>query len=158
MKWQEVETEFEYDGGLLDLYIMETDVQMWQKALNCLRTSPYPLTYTVEGEQAELPADVEAIFRQRQEADAFLSIDINGIRVNCFFFVEEQIEFDIDPREINTEARFGYLCEFIQRMGHGLGRSMILTPESCGREEELIIIRYLPMTDQFEYTPGRRYY
>ena len=158
MDWQEVKAEFEWDGSLRDLYIMETDVQLWQKAFDCLRTSPYSLTYTVDGEQAELPADVESIFRKRHEASAFLSIDVNDIRVNCFFFIEEQIEFDIDPREINTEARFGYLCEFIQRMGRGLVRSVILTSETSGREEKSVIIRYLPMTDQFEYTPGRRYY
>lgn len=157
MNWQEVKADFEYDGSLLDLYILDTDVQTWQKLLDCLRTNAYPLTYTVEGEQVALPVDVETVFCKRQKASAFLDIDVHGIRVNCHFFVQEQIKLDIDPREVNTETQFGHLCEFVQRIGRGLGRCVILTPETCGQEEEMAILRYLPTTDRFKYTPLCRY-
>lgn len=153
MNWQDVEAEFEWDGSLRDLYVLETDRETWQKALDFLRTSAYPLSYFVDGEGAELPAEVAAIFSRRSATSPLLSVDVYGIHINCHFFVEEQIEFDVDPREVNDEARFGHLCEFIQRLGQNLGRSVILTPETSGHEEQEVIIRYLPMDDHFEYTP-----
>ena len=153
MNWQEVKAEFKYDGSLRDLYILDADMQTWQRALDWLRTSSYPLSYTIEKEQVELPADAGAIFSKRLEASPLLSVDVQGIRINSHFFIAEQIEFDIDPREVNNEAQFGHLCEFMQRLGQHLGQSVILTPETSGREEEEVILRYSPIRDQFTYTP-----
>ena len=150
MNWQEVESVFEWDGSLLDLYVLNTDIEDWQSALDFLRTSGYPLFYAVNNIIAELPTDVAAIFRVHEEANVWLRIDASGITILCHFFTDEEIEFDIDPREVSNEEQFGYLCGFVRGLGQYLNRSVILTPEST---QETVIIRYLPSEDQFVYTP-----
>lgn len=154
MNWHDVEAEFEWDGSLLDLYVPEADIGTWQRALDILRASPYPLSYTVDNGEVALPAEVKAIFSKRLEANTMLSIDVQGIRINCHFFDEGEIEFDIDPREINNETQFGHLCAFIQLIGQGLGKNVALTPENSGYEAQEVVIRYLTIGDEFEHVPA----
>lgn len=153
MDWPQIKAEFEWDGSLRDLYVLDTDAILWQKALDFLRATGHPLTYLEDGAETDLPAEVAHIFRRRLEAGTLLSADVRGLRINCHFFTQEQIEFDIDPREISDEVWFGHPCEFIRGIGRSLARSVLLTPEMSGGEEEKIILRYLPASDEFQYTP-----
>lgn len=155
MNWQHVKAEFEYDGSLRDLYILETDMETWQRLLEFLRVSSYPLTYAVDSNEAGLPANVAYIFRKRQETGVWLKIDVKGIQVLCHFFTEEEIEFDVDSREIDSETRFNHLCDFMRELGQHLSRSVIMTPES---NEKMVIIRYLPIDDRFVYSPAGIYH
>ena len=153
MDWQQVAAEFEWDGSLRDLYVLDTDAAVWQEALDFLRAAGYPLTYSEDSVETELPTEVAVILRRRLEKHTMLSVDVQGIHIACHFFYAGEIEFDIDPREVSDEARFGHLCEFIRGVGKRLGRSVILTPEMCGGREDEAIIRYLPADDRFVYTP-----
>src|SRR5438094_9223626 len=103
MDWQRVETEFEWDGSLRDLYILDADVEVWQRVVDTLRSSEYPCCYRVDGNECPLPEDVEDIFKKRHEASFLLSIDAESILLNCHFFAEEEVEFDLDPRELDAE-------------------------------------------------------
>ncbi len=44
------------------------------------------------------------------------AIDLGGVQANCQFFAEEEIEFDIDPREVQTEQTVGRLSEVTGRI------------------------------------------
>jgi len=85
LNWQELKTEFEWDGSLCDLYILDTDVEIWQRMLDVLRASGYPLHYTIDHEQIDLPTDVGVIFNKRLEGSPMLSIEVHGININCHF-------------------------------------------------------------------------
>ncbi len=45
LDWQQVKTEFEWDGGWRDLYILNADIGVWQSVIDALRSSDYPLLY-----------------------------------------------------------------------------------------------------------------
>lgn len=79
-----------------------------------------------------------------------LRIGVESLTINCHFFMEDQIEFDVYPPEITTEAHFNHLCQFMRLLGQGLGKSVDLTPEST---EEQIILKYVPEQDEFRYRP-----
>lgn len=150
MDWQEIKSEFEYDGFLLDLYIQQTDVDAWQKALDLLRSSPHQLCFLRDGEEAPLPHEAKDILAARQEAGTLLRVGVESLTISCHFFTKEQIEFDVYPPEISTETHFSHLCQFMRLLGHGLGKDVDLTPEN---EEEQIILKYFSEQDMFRYRP-----
>jgi hypothetical protein len=82
-----------------------------------------------------------------------MSIEVDGILINCHFFTEQEIEFDIDPREITSEEKLSKVFEFMQRIGRLLQKEVIMTPENCQRE---IVFRYVPETNKIEYIPARK--
>jgi hypothetical protein len=141
MNWQEIKSEFEYEGSLLDLYIQQTDSDDWQKALDLIRSSPYRLCYMRDSQEAPLPHEAKSVLAPRQEASPFLRIGVESLTINCHFFIEEQIEFDVYPPEITTEAHFSYLCQFMRLLGQGLNKSVDLTPENT---EDQIILKICP--------------
>lgn len=122
---------FEVDGSLRDLYVLHTTIADWQMLLDHLKAAPYRISYTLDGNVAELPAQVGDIFAARHLSAPLLSILLEGMQLNCHFFTAEQIEFDLDPRQVTTEARYEALLRFIVDLGHVLGRRLILTEENA---------------------------
>lgn len=49
-----------------------------------------------------------------------LSIHFGKIKVNCYFFLSEQIEFDIDPKEVNSIGDFELIEKFMTSISETL--------------------------------------
>jgi len=150
MNWNQYKKEFEWDGSYRDLYILDTDLSHWQRVINFLRGSEYRITFKVDNEVAALPEDVAEIFRKRNETSILLTIEVDGIFINCHFFTEDEIEFDIDPREIKNEEKLNQLFEFMKKTGGLLEKEVRLTPENY---QEGIIFKYVAETNRIEYIP-----
>jgi hypothetical protein len=96
-----------------------------------------------------LAADILAM---RPTASVLLSIDVDGIRINFHFFTENEIEGDLDPREIDSDERLGKLLRFLRTVGQGLSREVRLTPENCS---DTVLLAYSPREDAWRCThPG----
>jgi hypothetical protein len=93
---------------------------------------------------------VADIFQRRNERSVFMTIDIEGIFLNCHFFTEEEIEFDLDPGEVNGEEKLEQLFKFMQLIGALLQKEVILTPENM---QEIAIFSYKPGTGKIEFMP-----
>ncbi|MES9685390.1 hypothetical protein ABWK22_21315, partial [Gottfriedia acidiceleris] len=52
------------------------------------------------------------------------------IMFNCCFFSYTEIEFDIDPKEINSETDVKIVFEFMRKISMVLGKESIITAES----------------------------
>jgi len=59
-----------------------------------------------------------------------LGINLEEVRLNCHFFGELEIEFDVRPKDVDTEARARLLLNFMHGLGHALGRPVHLTEEN----------------------------
>ncbi len=68
------------------------------------------------------------------------------LSINCHFFTTEEIEFDIDPREITGESDFQALTEFMRFVGLKLSRRVALTPE--GGPDEMLL-EYDPISENW---------
>jgi hypothetical protein len=62
------------------------------------------------------------------------------MQINCFFFWEGEIEFDLAPREVNSDERLNQLLDFMRRLGRLLHKDVALTEESW---QELEYLRYV---------------
>jgi hypothetical protein len=151
MNWNQYQKEFEWDGSYCDLYILDTDLSHWQKVVDFLRVSEYRITFKVDNQLAALPEDVAEIFHKRNETGVLLTIEVDGLFINCHFFTEDEIEFDLDPREISSEEKLSHLFLFMKKTGGHLQKEVRLTPEN---HQEGVIFKYVAETNRIEYIPS----
>lgn len=87
-------------------------------------------------------------FAVRDKANPVLRISIADIVIVCHFFTTDEIEFDIDPRKITSQAALDGLLGFLRQVGDTVDRPVILTYES---DEQHPFISYDPNRREFEY-------
>lgn len=141
--------EFEWDGSLRDIYVLETTIEDWQRLYSVLR-SRYDLKYLVDLESRPLPDAIEEAFSTQQVASPLLQFIVAGMTVNAHFFTTRQIELDIDPREVSSEVRLGELLDVLRLIGDGLQREVRLTHEN---DWERPFITYNSRSSVFSFHP-----
>lgn len=145
--WHDVAKAFEFDGAWLDLVVRGTDLALWQKFLDALRSSRYEFAYLQLDRasgvrcQSPLPERAEDAFPEHGMADRLLSVQLAGPLANCHFFTPDEIEFDIDPREIGGQDQFDALVAFLQLMANATGKDAVVTPENM---TEVVMFRVRP--------------
>jgi len=76
---------------------------------------------------------------------------VGDVELACHFFVTNEIEFDLDPRQVG-ESQLRALMEFMARLGDLTGKPVALTPENGPHAQ---IFRYEPGTKQMSWIPSR---
>ncbi len=149
MLWDEVRGEFDFDSWR-DIYLSDCDMAAWQRMLDGLRTANYGMEYFRCGQAAELPTDAAQAFPQPGRCDCLLSVRFSGVLANCHFFTPDEIEFDIDPREVKGQDQLDALLGFIRCLAESVGKDAMMTPENC---PEIVIFRVRPGQARVEYQP-----
>jgi hypothetical protein len=147
INWQSQQSLFEWDGGWRDLYILNTNLRDWQRLLDYVRQREDQFIFTINDIPHSLPTTIESIFAVREHTHPFLMIRIDHLQLNCHFFDPEQIEFDIDPREICDSSSFTLLLNCMTDIGAAVEKEVRLTPENA---PDVILLRYNPSTRQIE--------
>ncbi len=147
IRWKICQQDFKFDGAWFDIYVFEITIKDWQSLFNVLQTS-YEFSYSIDGELQQLPKQIKEVFLVRKSADPALSFPVGKILVNCHFFSENEIEFDIDPREVNSQIDLDALLIFLQQVGNAVHRPVILTPENGPKHP---IISYEPELGRLQY-------
>lgn len=55
---------------------------------------------------------------------------LGHVQLNCFFFGELEIEFDLSPKEVASEAEARSILSFMRGLGRVTGRQVHLTEEN----------------------------
>ena len=130
VRWAAIAPEFEWDGSLRDIYVVGTTAHDWQQVLDALRELEPAPSFSIDGAAASLPERADGMFAQRQRSSPLLALDVGGVRLNCHFFDEAEIEFDLDPREVTGAAQFAALEAFMTLLAAKTGKNVILTYEN----------------------------
>jgi hypothetical protein len=77
-----------------------------------------------------------------------LAFDIGGIQVACHFFIESEIEFDLWPREVDSQEQLDKLLQFICLIGDTVRKTVSLCFESFAQYP---IITYDPSTEELTH-------
>ncbi len=126
-----IENIFEMDGSLRDFYILKTDKIIWDKFLDFLRDEAITLELYIDNHLSKISnLSIQKIFEFRKKSSVLLKVIIGDIIINCFFFDEEEIEFDIDPKQFQSEDDRKMLFDFIDKMASVMNREIILTEEN----------------------------
>lgn len=151
MNWTAYSKVFAWDGSWRDLYVLHTTTGDWQKLLDFLREGVYPVVFELDGRDFPFPAKAAPLFESRGEIAPFLSVTVGGIALNCRFFDAHEIEFDLDPREVDGADKLGALFAFMREVARLLGKEVILTPENM---QEAVIFRAAPDQEAVQYDPA----
>ena len=146
MIWEDL---FAWEGSLIDMYVLDTTLEDWQRLLDFLLASPYALRYSRDGATEPLPDRIEVIFAERSVANVALFIDESQLSLNCHFFAPDEIEFDLNPRAIDGQPRLVRMLDFMRALGSTLGKEIILTPENL---QERPLCRFDPRAGSQTWT------
>ncbi len=139
MDWRMIASDFTWNGSWRDIYVLETSEADWQAVWDVLRAWEPPAVFIVDGVVEPMPACVEAVLAFRDQQSALLSFYVGPVRLNCHFFSQDEIEFDLDPREVTGPVKAGTLADFLKLLGETTGKSVVLTEENA---KEILIARY----------------
>ena len=127
--WKNINWIFKSDGTLRDIYVQNTSIKDWGKLIDLLN-SEYNLNYFSSNK-----IDKDEVFKYLEDESGEIecksvSIEIENIKINCHFFLIEQIEFDIKPSEIKTKSDFEKILSFMSKISSTLKKQITLTGEN----------------------------
>lgn len=130
--WDEVKSFFDPDlmGQLPDVQIRGTSVDDWRKLLDLVQSSGWAWEYRLGQEPASLSSAVEVLTRladgEYQELHVYPAA---GVLMIFRPFSVDQVDFDLDLRELQGQEGIDLLCGFLTVLGHRLGKSVLTCAE-----------------------------
>ncbi len=123
---------FEADGSLRDVIVRGTSVSDWDKLIS-LSLLLGNVSYECDGATAILPTSAAQMLGDAEHSHC-MRIDLGGPVANAHFFTAEEIELDLDPSEIGSQAAFDKVQDFCSKLGMELERDVAVTEENSPGE------------------------
>jgi hypothetical protein len=142
MDWREVKGAFLQDGSLRDVYVVGSSLDDWPALLRALNISEYKLFFSRGGEVQSLPTDMRRQLQDDYDLGYLLQVDLGGPVLNCHFFPDEEIEFDLDPRGVAFIDAAEKVFSFMSRLGNAVKKPVHLTGENV---KEWLLFAYEPL-------------
>lgn len=138
--FHEVEGLWERDGSLRDIYVQDPQAVHWDRFDQLL--SQYKCSYTFDGVAAPFPGSHSVL--GNREGSHVLSILLDrSIEICCHFFIAEQLELDISPKEITGVLEHEEVLSFVENLAEALELSADITPENS---EQTPFLTYAPQS------------
>ncbi len=133
---------FEKDGSLREIYVLDTTIDDWQKLLDFLHANDFETEFYIgRQKQHKLTRNAANLFDDERQISRLVRVIIGNAALHSHCFTKGQIEFDVDPREINDEQTAKTVLQFMKRVGQYLKMPVRLTPENT---EAIALVQYLP--------------
>ncbi len=131
---------WERDGSLRDIYVQDTESVHWERFDQLL--SQYKCSYTFDGVATPFPGSHNVL--RNRGGSHLLSISLDGpIEIFCYFFVAEQLELDISPKEITGPLEHEQVLSFVENLAETLELATDITPENS---EQTPFLTYVPQS------------
>jgi len=134
MTWQQLKEKVYFeDGSLRDIYINDFSRDEWQQWIDYVNSN-HKITWVnpkTGNEQRSIDFQVIEEFWESDdlEQSPTATIHIKGIRINTFFFIPDQFDSDIDPKEINSIDDHNELVSYLKTLSELFGKEVIVTEE-----------------------------
>jgi len=138
------------DEALRDILVYGTSSEDWDTFIAAVNDWEYPAEFTVGGQPRVIPSSYAEVVAEQQNDPTLLRLTVGSVLVHCHFFPGIEMEFDIDPRDVESHAEFNQLLGFIRRLGQLLDKYVVLTLENS---PELPILQYEPRSDTTRLCP-----
>jgi hypothetical protein len=134
MDWQYLKSKVYFlDGSLRDIYVHNTTKSDWQLWADFVNANYETSFYIYENEVEEKTIALSKIFDYWDGLREYLStatVYLDHIQINVHFFVGEEIENDISPKEIHSIDDHNRLINYMTRLSKVLDKVVVLTPEN----------------------------
>jgi len=141
LAWDDLKAEFAWEGSWRDICVTDTSIADWRAALEMIHAAGFRLKFTIDGAESTPPDNLLQVFGQPRECSFLLAAFVSGVRLNCHFFAESEIEFDLDPREVVGQAELDAVIAFMRKLAASTQKSALMTPENT---HEAAFIRVAP--------------
>jgi hypothetical protein len=117
-------------GSLPDVVVPDASVEDWQSVLDLVRVSGWKFQYS-EGETVLPVPRAEAVLSRPADAECpelrvWPAADVLAI---FRFWAVEEIDFDVDLRELQGQERLDVFCGFLRVVGRRLGKPVLMASE-----------------------------
>ncbi|MBZ3908630.1 hypothetical protein [Streptomyces griseiscabiei] len=132
--WDEAKDDFDPDlmGSLPDLYVPDTAPGDWQALLDLVEESGWHHEYEEGATRLAVPSAVHILTRPLDAECPRLRVWPTGDLLAIFRFLsDEEIDFDVDLREIQDQDRLDAFCHFLRSIGRRLGKPVLMCPEGA---------------------------
>jgi hypothetical protein len=128
--YAEIVERLKPDGALRDLLVLETTIDDWQCLVDFIRTLKVQIVYKEGDITLPPPMSAQDCFGSEPDRPTrLMSFQIAGMDLNCHFFAVDQIELDIDPRQIDGLLAVDSLLDFMCTLGRRLRNDVLLADE-----------------------------
>lgn len=134
--WDDVSCFFDPDlmGTLPDVRVPNTSVEDWQAVLDLVVEKGWKYQYS-EGERVLPLPRAESVLSRSADAECpdlrvWPMADV--LAIFCFD-ADDEVDFDVDLRELQGQERLDVFCGFLREIGRRLGKQVLMDPEGdCG--------------------------
>ncbi|MEU2742867.1 hypothetical protein ABZ656_48315 [Streptomyces sp. NPDC007095] len=130
--WDDVAYFFDPDlmGSLPDVRVPDASVADWQALLDLVGERGWKCQYS-EGETVLPVPKAETVLSRPADAECpelrvWPSTEVLAI---FRFHAPEEIDFDMDLRELQGQARLDLFCGFLRDIGRRMGKPVLMDPE-----------------------------
>ncbi|QYX79544.1 hypothetical protein [Streptomyces akebiae] len=148
LMWDEVAESFDPElmGTLPDLYVPDTATEHWQALLDLVAESDWKHEYIEGTTPRAVPSAAHVLARPRDAECPQLRVWPAEDMLAIFRFLsDEEIDFDIDLREIQGQDRLDAFCDFLRRLGRHLAKPVVMCPEGA---YDRPVLGYDPVLDR----------
>ena len=149
--WDACRADFAFDRALVDLLVPGPGPAQWEAFWSALRAGPFGLSAFRDGEPIPLPESAAWVFAERELASVMVSVASGTVTANCHFFGGD-LELDIDPREVTSEAAFESVLAVMRFIAAAVQLPVFAGPE--GATPAFAFLRVSP-DGQAAFLPGR---
>lgn len=140
---------FEVDGALRDIYAFDTGIHEWRLMMSSIPALDAKVALSVDSastadSSVSDPADLFALLENDEDASATLTIEVDGIAFQCYFYHIHEIEFTFDPRLVRSADDFVSIEKFMKWLGKSCRRRVIMTMEGVGGAPVPPLLEYVP--------------
>jgi hypothetical protein len=132
--WEDVERRFVPDGSLPDVFVPGATARDWQAVLDLVAESGWECEYFEGATPLPVPSAEAVLARPAGAERPALHVWPTADMLAIFrFYSDEEIDFDVDLRELQGQERLDVFCDFLRSIGRRLGKPVLMYPESGGQ-------------------------
>ncbi|MFF3712379.1 hypothetical protein [Streptomyces phaeochromogenes] len=139
--WDDVKAFFDPDlmGSLPDVLVPDTSVEDWQTVLDLVGVSGWKCQFS-EGETMLPVPRAEAVLSRPADAECpeLRVWPAAGVLAIFRFYSAEEIDFDVDLRELQGQERLDVFCGFLRAIGRRLGKPVLMDSEGGDHSHPLL--------------------
>ncbi|MFM9558452.1 MULTISPECIES: hypothetical protein [Streptomyces] len=146
--WDEVKESFDPElmGALPDLHVPDTSTDHWQALLDLVEERGWKHEYIEGTTPLAVPSAAHVLARPHDAECPQLRVWPTENMLAIFRFLsDEEIDFDIDLREVQGQDRLDAFCGFLHTLGHRLARPVLMCPEGA---DDHPVLGYDPALDR----------
>jgi hypothetical protein len=132
--WDDVRCFFDPEsmGALPDVHVPDTSAEDWQALLDLISASGWRYEYSIGDSVLPLP-EADAAFSRLPAAETphlrvWPAADVLAI---FRFYEPEEIDFDVDIRELQGQEPLDILCDFLTAVGRQLKKPVLMNSEGA---------------------------